>query len=135
MTDSAGRARRAAGTRLSPTGLWGAAVLALIVVAALAASRLAPFTPLAQDLTLRLRPPAVRGPHGGVFWLGTDGLGRDVLSRLIYGARASLAVAGLAVIVSGIVGVCFGMAAGYYRGWVGALLMRFVDIVLSMPFL
>jgi len=129
-------ARKTAGrNRLSPTGLGGAAVLALVVMTALGASSLAPFSPIAQDLTLRLRPPAVHGPRGGVFWLGTDGLGRDVLSRLIFGARASLAVAGLAVIVSGIVGVCFGMAAGYYRGWFGTLLMRFVDTVLSIPFL
>lgn len=135
MAERPGRALSAAGRRLSPTGLAGAAVLALMVVTALAASALAPFNPLAQDLTLRLRPPAVHGAHGGVFWLGTDGLGRDVLSRLVYGARASLAVAGLAVSVSGIVGVCFGMVAGYYRGWLGALLMRVVDIVLSMPFL
>jgi len=78
--------------------------------------------------------PGTRGTHG-VFWLGTDGLGRDSLSRLIYGARASLAVASLAVVCSGALGVFLGLTAGYYRGWVGAVLMRFVDLVLSIPFL
>lgn len=82
----------------------------------------------------RLQPPGTRGPHG-VYWLGTDGLGRDSLSRLIYGARASLAVAGTAVAVSGAAGLFVGLAGGYYGAWVGALLMRFVDVVLSVPFL
>lgn len=80
-------------------------------------------------------PPGTRGSHGEVFWLGTDGLGRDALSRLIYGGRASLAVASLAVACSGVLGLFIGLTAGYYRGWVGAVLMRFVDLVLSIPFL
>ena len=96
---------------------------------------MAPRNPLAQTLVDRLMPPGTRGTHGEVFWVGTDGLGRDALSRLIYGARASLVVASLAVACSGALGLFLGLAAGYYRGWVGAVLMRFVDIVLSIPFL
>lgn len=70
-----------------------------------------------------------------MYWLGTDGQGRDTLSRLVYGARASLAVAGTAVAVSGTAGVFVGLTAGYRGAWVGAVLMRLVDIVLSVPFL
>jgi len=120
--------------RRSVSGSVGLLVLAAAVVTAVAAPWLAPQQPLAQDLASRLLPPGARGAQG-VYWLGTDGLGRDSLSRLIYGARASLAVAGTAVAVSGTAGVFVGLTGGYYGAWVGAVLMRFVDIVLSVPFL
>ena len=116
------------------TGTLGAAILAAAAVAAVGAPYLAPTSPLVQNLLLRLRGPGTHGP-AAVFWLGTDGLGRDVLSRLLFGARASLIVAGLAVVFSGAVGTALGMLAGYYRGRIGAVLMRFVDTVLSIPFL
>ena len=112
----------------------GLLLLAVPIVTAFAAPWLAPQNPLTQDLMSRLQPPGARGPHG-VYWLGTDGLGRDSLSRLIYGARASLAVAGTAVAVSGTAGLFVGLAGGYYSAWMGSLLMRFVDVVLSIPFL
>ena len=115
-------------------GAIGLLLLIAAIVTAFAAPWLAPQNPLAQDLMSRLQPPGTRGPQG-VYWLGTDGLGRDSLSRLIYGARASLAVAGTAVAVSGAAGLFVGLASGYYGAWVGALLMRFVDVVLSVPFL
>ncbi len=117
-----------------PSGTLGAAILASALIAALGAPYLAPQSPFAQDLIMRLRPPATHAP-GGTYWLGTDGLGRDVLSRLVFGARASLIVAGLAVVFSGALGTAVGMVAGYYRGRIGAVLMRFVDTVLSIPFL
>jgi len=116
-------------------GNAGIGILVIVALAALAAPNVAPRNPLAQTLADRLMSPGTRGTHGEVFWLGTDGLGRDALSRLIYGARASLAVASLAVACSGVLGLFLGLTAGYYRGWVGAVLMRFVDIVLSIPFL
>jgi len=125
--------RRGARPRI-PSGALGAAILASALIAALGAPYLAPQSPFAQTLVMRLRPPATHGP-GGTYWLGTDGLGRDVLSRLVFGARASLIVAGLAVAVSGASGTAVGMVAGYYRGRIGAVLMRFVDTVLSIPFL
>jgi peptide/nickel transport system permease protein len=121
--------------RLPPAAIAGGVILLLAVAAALGAHRLAPYDPLAQSLVARLKPPGAQAPPGSVHWLGTDGLGRDVLSRLIYGARVSLAVAALAVVVSGTVGVVIGVLAGYYRGWLAIVLMRFVDIMLAVPFL
>jgi peptide/nickel transport system permease protein len=121
--------------KLPVAGIVGGAILLAAVVAALGAHWLAPYDPLAQSLVARLRPPGAQAPAGSIHWLGTDGLGRDVLSRLIYGARVSLAVAALAVLVSGTVGVMVGMLAGYYRGWLGVVLMRIVDIMMSVPFL
>ena len=131
--DGAPARRRRRGLPLA--GNAGIGILVVVALAALAAPNVAPRNPLAQTLADRLMSPGTRGPHGAVFWLGTDGLGRDALSRLIYGARASLAVASLAVACSGVLGLFLGLTAGYYRGWVGAVLMRFVDIVLSIPFL
>ena len=121
--------------RLPFAGNVGLATLVAVALAAIGAPHVAPRNPLGQDLAVRLSPPGTRGAHGEVFWLGTDGLGRDLLSRLIYGTRASLAVAGLAVACSGALGVLMGLVAGYYGGWVGAVAMRFVDLVLSIPFL
>ena len=121
--------------RLPLAGVAGALILVLAVVAALAAHRLAPYDPLAQSLVARLKPPGAQAPAGSFHWLGTDGLGRDVLSRLIYGARVSLAVAALAVVVSGTLGVIVGVLAGYYRGWLAIVLMRLVDIMMAVPFL
>jgi peptide/nickel transport system permease protein len=131
VTVRAGLMRR---WRPPSSGTVGLLLLAAASVTALAAPWLAPQHPLTQELVNRLQPPGTRGPQS-VYWLGTDGLGRDTLSRLIYGARASLAVAATAVAVSGTVGLFIGLAAGYYGAWLGALLMRFVDIVLSIPFL
>jgi peptide/nickel transport system permease protein len=107
-------------------------VLAGFVIAALLAPWLAPLDPARQSLLARLRPPGTT--IGGVaYWLGTDELGRDLLSRIIYGARASLAVALLSVAVSGAAGTVLGVLAGYFRGWTEIGIMRAVDIMLSIP--
>ncbi|MGP4020585.1 ABC transporter permease [Saccharopolyspora sp. 5N708] len=103
-------------------------VLAIYVLAAINAALLAPQDPNAVALAQRLLPP---GAH---HLLGTDALGRDVLSRVIYGARVSLLVAVGAVLVGGVVGVALGMIAAWRGGKIGAVLMRLVDIVLSVPF-
>jgi len=99
---------------------------------ALLAPWLAPHSPDQQffeGLTLEGKPL----PPGGPFLLGTDLLGRDLLSRLVWGARASLLVGvvanGVAVLIGGLVG----LAAGYFRGWIGALLMRFTDVMMAFP--
>lgn len=108
------------------------AVLGAFVLAAIAAPVLAPFDPLRQSLLLRLRPPGTV-TAAGTYLLGTDDLGRDLLSRILFGARASLAVAALSVTVSLIVGTALGLIAGWSRSWISALIMRAVDTMLSIP--
>jgi peptide/nickel transport system permease protein len=108
------------------------ALLAGFVLAAVGADLLATHDPLRQSLLLRLRPPGtVMG--GGSFLLGTDDLGRDLLARILYGARASLLVAALSVSVSLAVGTTLGLLAGWFRGWTSVLIMRLVDTMLSIP--
>jgi peptide/nickel transport system permease protein len=104
-------------------------LLLVIVLAALAAPLLAPADPLAQDLAHRLEPP------GGMFVLGSDGLGRDMMSRLLYGARTSLLVGFVAVAVSAVFGALLGVSAGYFGGWWDSLVMRVVDIWQALPYL
>jgi peptide/nickel transport system permease protein len=108
------------------------AILLLLVGAAVLAPWLSPYSPTTQDLLGRLKPPGftARRMH---FLLGSDDVGRDLLSRLIWGARVSLFVAFASVTLSGIVGTTLGMLAGYLRGPVEIVLMRLVDIFLSIP--
>ena len=109
------------------------AVLALVLAGAALASWIAPHDPLRQSLLLRLRPPGSADVRRGLFVLGTDDLGRDLLSRILFGARASFAVAVLSVAVSLSVGVTLGLLAGWFRGWTAMVIMRLVDTVLSVP--
>ncbi len=107
-------------------------IFALFVLVALAAPLLAPHDPDAQNLLARLKAPGtVVGDHFYLF--GTDELGRDLLSRVIYGTRISMLVALLSVAVSTLLGTWLGLVAGYYRGWAEVAIMRVVDIVLSIP--
>ncbi len=106
----------------------GLVLVAVVVAAALLAPWLAPFDPLAGDL----RNAYLLGP-GGRFFLGTDTQGRDGLSRVLYGARLSLAVGLISQSVSVTLGVCLGLFAGYYGQWVDALVMRLADITLAFP--
>ena len=108
-------------------------VLAAFALAALLAPWISPHDPLRQSLLLRLRPPGSVNAREGLFVLGTDDLGRDLLSRILFGARASFAVAILSVAVSLLVGVGLGLAAGWFRGWTATIIMRLVDTVLSIP--
>ncbi len=109
-----------------------AAIILFFLVAALFAPVFAPFDPVKQDLLHRLKPPGTV-TDGGIHLLGTDELGRDLLSRIIYGTRISLLVAFLSVVVSTVAGTWLGMLAGYYKGMVAVIIMRIVDIVLSIP--
>lgn len=120
---------------LVPSGLWRwlpAGLLAACVLVAALAPWVAPYEPNAQNLLARMRPPGTVS-RGVTYWLGSDEVGRDVLSRLIHGARASLTVAFASVLLSGIVGTLLGMLAGYRRGWVEVAIMRLVDVFLSIP--
>ena len=106
------------------------AVLVLFVVVGSFAPWIAPQDPNMQDLAGRLQPPLSEG-----HLLGTDGLGRDVLSRLIHGTRISLIVGFSAVLLAAVIGVAVGLVSGYVGGWVDSLLMRVVDAWLAFPFL
>lgn len=108
------------------------AILAGLVLMAIFAPLVSPVDPNAQNLLARLKAPGFSS-RGIVYYLGTDELGRDVLSRIIYGARVSLLVAFASVALSGVFGSTLGMVAAFYRGWVETVLMRLVDIVLSVP--
>lgn len=106
------------------------AVLALVfVLMALLAPLIAPYDPARNDFNAVLAPPS------GAYLLGGDDLGRDVLSRIIYGARASMEVGVLATVIAMVVAVPIGLVAGYYRGWIDPVISRINDVVLAFPFL
>jgi peptide/nickel transport system permease protein len=109
-----------------------AAVLLLMLGAAIFASQLAPYDPLQTSLSQRLAPPAFAGGTEAHL-LGTDKLGRDVLSRIIFGARVSLSVSLLVILVTATIGTALGILGGYLGGWVDSLLMRITDISLAFP--
>ena len=115
-----------------------AAIGLLIVTVALAAAILgttiAPHDPEAQDIMSRLMPPLAQGEEG-IHWLGTDALGRDILSRLVVGARVSILVGVAAMLISALVGVSCGLAAGYEDRVLGRVLMAITDVQLAIPFL
>lgn len=115
--------------------LLSVVVLIMMALGAIGAERLGPYDPWEQNLYARLQRPTLRGPAAGGFphIAGTDELGRDLLGRLMLGARASLAVGVLGVILSGGIGTLLGLFAGYFRGWVDSLVMRLVDIQMGFP--
>jgi peptide/nickel transport system permease protein len=113
--------------------LIGLVVLGLLTLVAIFAPLLAPHDPYAQSLMNRMQPPVFMGGT----WehpLGTDHLGRDYLSRLIYGARVSLLIGAVAALISGIIGTAMGVAAGYFGGKVDAVVTFLINVRLAMPF-
>lgn len=104
-------------------------ILALLVVLALTASLLPLPDPKSADLAASLLPPF----HSGVHPLGTDPIGRDILSRVVFGTRISLTVGFSSVAIAAVLGVIVGLLAGYHQGWVDVVFMRFGDIQLSLP--
>ena len=114
-------------------GLLGLVTICLIVAAAILAPLVAPHDPAAQDVIARLRPPAWAPRGDWTHPLGTDQLGRDVLSRVIWGARVTLLIGAAVVLISGTFGVVVGLLAGYRGGRTDSLLMRLVDIQVSFP--
>ena len=117
---------------------WPVLAMVILLATAIAAAfgpALAPFDPNRQNLVLRLADPMSSGPDGSVFWLGSDVLGRDVLTRLLYGARVSLLVGIAAIAVGGTIGIVAGLLSGYFGGWVDDLIMRLGDIQLAFPFI
>lgn len=110
-----------------------AILLSVLVIPAIFAPYLAPHDPLAGRLAQKLTPPAWIPGGTWEYPLGTDPLGRDLLSRLIFGAMVSLSVSLVAIFLGGIVGTVLGLVAGYFGGWTDALIMRVVDIAFSLP--
>ena len=108
-------------------------LLAIIVLFALFAPFIAPYDPYAQDLKNRLVPPAFMQGGSSTHLLGTDGLGRDYLSRVIYGARVSLMIGVLTALMSGLIGAALGVTAGYFGGKVDAAICYLLAVRLSMP--
>lgn len=115
--------------------LAGALLSLLVVASALAAGALAPRDPLAQEVVARLQAPGWSDGEGWTAWLGTDQLGRDILSRLVYGGRVSLLVSVTSVAGSLGLGLALGLVAGFYSGPVEALIMRLTDLQLAFPFI
>lgn len=107
--------------------MFGLGFIILLIVVAIFADYIAPYGMRDQDLSNALQFP--NADH----WLGTDDLGRDVLSRIIYGTRVSLTVGVASVVLALIVGAILGVVAGYFQGWLDTLIMRFCDVLLSVP--
>jgi peptide/nickel transport system permease protein len=123
-------ARRTLGTRL---GVVGAVLVAVLAAAAALGPVLAPRDPIAVDLGARLLPPAAAGDQRATHWLGTDQLGRDMLSRLLHAARITALIALAAVALTAFTGVTLGLISGFYGGVVDQVLMRVTDIQLAFP--
>ena len=117
------------------TGWVGAALLVLMIGMALAAPLMAPYSFGQMSLENRLKPPNWLSGGSSTYLLGTDPLGRDMLSRVIWAARTSLGIAGISVLVAMVFGVMMGLLSGYYGGWLDGLVMRLADIQLSFPYL
>jgi len=111
-------------------GVVGLVMLSCFVLAAVFAPVVAPYDPLEMDLLNPFAPPGSPG-----HLLGTDKYGRDILSRLIHGSRISLLIGIVAVTIAAVLGSCLGLLAGYYGGWVDALVMRLVEVFYAFPFL
>src|SRR3979411_2369428 len=113
----------------------GLLLVAAFVIAAIFAPWLEPHDPQTQAIARRLKPPGyVDVGTGATFWLGTDGLGRDLLSRLIEGARVSLLVGLGGASLSAVLGTSLGLTAGYAGGWWDSIIMRVVDVWQAIPF-
>lgn len=114
--------------RRNRLAMAGLVIVGLLLVVAAFAPLIAPHDPLTQDLTRRLLPPGTPGN-----WLGTDDFGRDILSRIIYGARITLYIIALVAVTAPVLGLLIGTVAGYFGGWIDAVLMRLTDIFLAFP--
>lgn len=117
--------------RRNPVAIVGGVLVLLFVFVAVFAPWLAPYDPKAADLSL-IRPGQFPGPSAD-HWLGLDSQGRDELSRIIYGARYSLLIGVVSLTLGAAVGITLGLIAGAFGGWVDSLVMRLVDIMLSVP--
>ncbi len=111
----------------NPLAYSGFVIISIIFLLAMLAPWIAPYDPNEIDVKAILLEPSI------AHWMGTDGLGRDVLSRMLFGGRVSLLVGLVAVGISTVIGIILGALAGFYRGWVDVVIMRLVDVMLSIP--
>ncbi|MFJ5368388.1 nickel transporter permease [Bosea sp. CER48] len=111
----------------NPMAVCGLAIIILLLLVAAFAPLIAPFDPIAQALDKRLLPPSATN------WFGTDALGRDIFSRIVYGTRITLVIVLLVVVTVGPFGLLIGAVSGYFGGWVDRLLMRITDVFLAFP--
>jgi dipeptide transport system permease protein len=111
----------------------GLGYVVIIVLMAIFANLLAPHSPIEQFRDFILTPPAFSEGGNSMFWLGTDGVGRDILSRLMHGARLSLLIGLFIVVISLIMGICLGLVAGYFGGFIDTTIMRISDILQTLP--
>ena len=129
MTDIQSVPRRRLRRRLlrSPSAVTGGLIIAVVLLVAIAAPVIAPFDPYAQDTAIRLAVP------DAVHWLGTDAFGRDLFSRILFGAQSTLMLLLIVILLMAPLGVLVGIVAGYWGGIVERVLMRITDIVMSFP--
>lgn len=113
--------------RANKLAMLGLIILVLLIGMAILAPWIAPQSPFAQNLAIRLQPPSTE------HWLGTDALGRDILSRLIHGSRITLFIVGTVALIAPVIGLFIGTVAGFAGGWVDQVLMRITDIFLAFP--
>ncbi len=120
----------------SPTGLSGALILLAVVIVAAFARQIAPYNPDQLSLRSRLSPPSFTSPRPGEppHLFGTDSLGRDLFSRVIFGARVSILIGLTASFIGGVVGVILGMLAGYYGGKIDSIINWMINVQLAFPF-
>lgn len=111
----------------NPLAVAGAVIVGIMAALALLAPLIAPYDPYATNVDAILAPPSAE------HWMGTDRLGRDVLTRILYGARVSLSVGFVAVGIATVIGILLGSVAGFYGRWVDSVMMRLVDIMLAIP--
>ena len=119
----------------SPVGMAGAVIVALVVLLAIIGPSIAPHDPLGRNLRARFEAPGYVAANGAIFTLGTDQLGRDILSRIIAGSRVSVLVGVVSVLISGALGVIYGLVSGFVGGILDSVLMRIVDGLLAIPFI
>lgn len=114
--------------RRNRLAMAGLVIVSILLIVAITAPWIAPQDPFVQDLSRRLLPPGTPGN-----WLGTDDFGRDILSRIIFGARITLYIIALVAVTAPVMGLAVGTVAGYFGGWVDVVLMRMTDIFLAFP--
>ncbi len=124
---------RIAALLAEPRVLWAGGFLLVLLILAVFAPWIAPKNPLEQDLMLSTLPPADNAGAEPGYYLGTDDLGRDVLSRVIYGSRVALTVAIVAASLAALIGTVLGLIAGWYGGWADRIISRLVDIWMAFP--